>query len=180
SGCIDDTPQRRFQRFAYAMRNFAGDHGGQFGSRRWRLGLREFTARLRQDVIENLCDERLVNDVAERREFLRAKHVVHWRNLAKRFHNLEPLFQHTKTMIYNCRWMSMSIARTAILLIFSLILFPFDAAAWPPSTLPKLLRDAELPLPKSLGKLLRDFEPIMSEPCRDVSVEEAVKIAVPE
>jgi hypothetical protein len=76
--------------------------------------------------------------------------------------------------------MSMFIARAAGFLIFCLFLFPFEAAAWPPSTLSKILRDAELPLPKSFSMLLKDFDPIMSQACRNIPVEEAVKIAVAE
>jgi len=180
AGRIDDTPQRRLQRLAYAVRNLTGNRGSQFGSRRRRFGLREVTARLTKHVIENLRDERLVHDVAERREFLRPKHVVHWWDLAQRFHKFGAAISAHEDLIYNCHSMSMLITRAALLFLFSLLIFPFEAAAWPRSTLPKILRDAALPLPKSLSMLLKDFEPIMSEPCRDMPVEEAVNIAVAE
>ena len=74
----------------------------------------------------------------------------------------------------------MFIVRAATLFLFSMLIFPFEAAAWPQSTLPKILREAARPLPKSFSTLLKDFEPIMSEPCRSMSVEEAVKIAIVE
>ena len=74
----------------------------------------------------------------------------------------------------------MSIARAVLLLVFSIILFSSEGAAWPQSTLPKIMRDAARPLPSSLSTLLKDFEPVMSEPCRNMPVEDAVKIAIAE
>lgn len=73
--------------------------------------------------------------------------------------------------------MSTFITRVGMVLTLS-ILTALNVQAWPPSTLSKIFRDAERPLPKSLSMLLRDFEPLMSEPCRKISVEEAVNLAI--
>ena len=73
--------------------------------------------------------------------------------------------------------MSTFITRVGMVLTLS-ILTALNVQAWPPSTLFKIFRDAERPLPKSLSMLLRDFEPLMSEPCRKISVEEAVNLAI--
>src|SRR5206468_8822415 len=40
-------------------------------------------------------------------------------------------------LIYNCHSMLMFIARAVLLLVFSIILFSSEGAAWPQSTLPK-------------------------------------------
>src|SRR6266478_4446735 len=71
-------------------------------------------------------------------------------------------------------------ARIVTILSFFLLIFPSRAGAWPRSVLPRILHDAERPLPKSLGALLKDFERVMTEPCRPMSVEDAVKAAIDE
>jgi hypothetical protein len=43
-----------------------------------------------------------------------------------------------------------------------------------------ILHDAERPLPPSLGTLLKDFDSVLLQPCKSVSVESAMKIAVTE
>jgi hypothetical protein len=69
-----------------------------------------------------------------------------------------------------------ALMRLAIIL-FSLFLAE-PLAAWPSSAMPRILRDAQKPLPKALGILLKDFEPVLLEPCRVLPVEEAVRRAV--
>ncbi len=68
--------------------------------------------------------------------------------------------------------------RIVRLLFLSALLFPSQLGAWPSSALAKIFRDAERPLPKSFNTLLKDFEPVLLEPCKKLSVEEATKIAI--
>lgn len=70
--------------------------------------------------------------------------------------------------------------RISRLLLFSSFLFPSQLAAWPASTLPKILRSAQNPLPKTFSTLLKDFEPVLMQPCRAMTVEAATKIAITE
>jgi hypothetical protein len=79
-------------------------------------------------------------------------------------------------LIYNCRAMPSFIARIAV--VVSILVLPSNVGAWPQAALYKILQDAEHPLPKSLGTLLQDFDPIMKETCRMASVEEAVNKAI--
>src|SRR6267378_8596555 len=71
-------------------------------------------------------------------------------------------------------------ARIVTILSFSLLIFSSQVGAWPRSAFPRIFHDAERPLPKSLGTFLKDFERVLSEPCRTMSVEEAVNVAITE
>jgi hypothetical protein len=59
-----------------------------------------------------------------------------------------------------------------------LTLLPGTLGAWPASAYPKIFQNASHPLPKSLSALLKDFEPVLLEPCRRASVESAAKAAI--
>ena len=67
-----------------------------------------------------------------------------------------------------------------VLFLASILFMPLQARAWPPAVLSKILHDAEQPLPVSLKTLLKDFDAVMSQPCRASTVEEAAKLAVEE
>lgn len=70
--------------------------------------------------------------------------------------------------------------RTAVLLLTSVLLFPAQLGAWPESAYAKIFRDAQRPLPKSLSTLLKDFEKVLLQPCKQRSVEDATKTAIAE
>ena len=55
---------------------------------------------------------------------------------------------------------------------------PGSLQAWSASAYPKIFRNAVHPMPKSLALLLKDFEPVMMEPCRQQSVENATQAAI--
>jgi hypothetical protein len=70
--------------------------------------------------------------------------------------------------------------RIAILFLLSALLFPLRLSAWPASAVLKILHDAEKPLPANFNTLLRDFDSVLLQPCRQLDVEEASKIAIAE
>jgi hypothetical protein len=69
----------------------------------------------------------------------------------------------------NRRWIPM------LALLFML---PGNLGAWPASAYPKIFQNALHPLPKSLAALLKDFDPILMEPCQKQTVEAASKAAI--
>jgi len=66
------------------------------------------------------------------------------------------------------------------LILFVILLIPLPLSAWPVSALTKILHDAQKPLPANLATLLKDFDPVLRQPCRIRSVEEAANSAVAE
>ncbi len=70
--------------------------------------------------------------------------------------------------------------RISRLLLFSVFLPPSQVAAWPASTLPRILRSAQNPLPKAFSALLKDFDPVLMQPCRTMTVEAATTVAITE
>ena len=70
--------------------------------------------------------------------------------------------------------------RITTLLLVASLLIASPLAAWPISAYPKIFRDAQLPLPKTLSTLLKDFEPVLLRPCVPLSIEDATKIAITE
>ncbi len=66
------------------------------------------------------------------------------------------------------------------LLLLATLMFPFPSFAWPAPALSKILRDAQRPLPKAFSILLKDFEPVLMEPCKMSSIEQAAQAAISE
>jgi hypothetical protein len=65
--------------------------------------------------------------------------------------------------------------------VFLVFLFlPPHLSAWPANAMTKILHDAEGPLPPSLRTMLKDFDPVLLEPCKRLSVEAATSIAIAE
>jgi hypothetical protein len=72
------------------------------------------------------------------------------------------------------------VIRLASLLAAMFLLTPLSAAAWPASAYGKMFKDAQMPLPKSLVAFLKDFDKVLQQPCRTMSVEDASKVAIQE
>ena len=66
---------------------------------------------------------------------------------------------------------------SCFLLLFLLV--PGELGAWPSAALVKILHDAEGPLPPSLSTLLKDFDPVLLQPCKRMAVEAATKSRLP-
>jgi hypothetical protein len=64
------------------------------------------------------------------------------------------------------------------LILGVLLLLPTNLGAWSPSAYSKILTDALHPLPKAMAMLLKDYEPVLSEPCRQMPVDRAVQAAI--
>ena len=69
---------------------------------------------------------------------------------------------------------------TILFLVGWAFVIPSPLEAWPAPVLTKILHDAQYPLPRPLATLLKDFDAVLLQPCRNVGVEEAVKIAAAE
>jgi len=67
-----------------------------------------------------------------------------------------------------------------LFLLLLILLVPGRLAAWPPTALNKILRDAQRPLPISLSALLKDLDAVLQQPCKKLTVEQAADIAVAE
>jgi hypothetical protein len=59
-----------------------------------------------------------------------------------------------------------------------LLLLPGKLGAWPASAYPRIFQNALHPLPKSMAALLKDFEPVLMEPCQKQTVEASSKAAI--
>jgi hypothetical protein len=70
--------------------------------------------------------------------------------------------------------------KIAHLVLFSIVILPSPLLGWPATALTKILRDAQRPLPRSLSALLKDFDMVLLQPCRRLTVEEATNAAVAE
>jgi hypothetical protein len=68
----------------------------------------------------------------------------------------------------------------ALLVPLVCLFLPPQVGAWPAAVMAKILHDAEGPLPPSLRTLLKDFDPVLQEPCKRLSVETATNIAIAE
>jgi hypothetical protein len=71
-------------------------------------------------------------------------------------------------------------SKIALLVLFSIVILPSPLLGWPATALTKILRDAQRPLPRSLSALLKDFDMVLLQPCRRLTVEEATNAAVAE
>jgi hypothetical protein len=65
-----------------------------------------------------------------------------------------------------------------ISILLSLLLAPGHVQAWPAAAYLKIFRDAQRALPTNFAMLLRDFAPVLSQPCRLQSVQGAATIAI--
>jgi hypothetical protein len=50
--------------------------------------------------------------------------------------------------------------------------------AWPQSAYSKIFKDAQHALPKSLAVFLKDFEPVLMSPCKQLPVQQAAETAI--
>jgi len=68
--------------------------------------------------------------------------------------------------------------RLWIPLLALLTMLPGNLGAWPASAYPKLFENAIHPLPKTLAELLKQYETVLTEPCRKQTVEAASQSAI--
>jgi len=72
------------------------------------------------------------------------------------------------------------LVRLTSLVVALVLLTPLSTGAWPASAYPKIFRDAQRPLPKSLIAFLKDFDKVLQQPCKVMLVQEASKAAIAE
>ena len=67
-----------------------------------------------------------------------------------------------------------------LFLLSFFFLIPSQLMAWPASVLNKILHDAQYPLPTPFAALLKDFNTVLAQPCKPLTIEEAANTAVAE
>ena len=67
-----------------------------------------------------------------------------------------------------------------LFLLSFFFLIPSKLMAWPASVLNKILHDAQYPLPTPFAALLKDFNAVLAQPCKRLTIEEAANTAVAE
>jgi len=65
-------------------------------------------------------------------------------------------------------------------LLFLFLFVPSQLMGWPAPVLNKILHDAQYPIPTPFAMLLKDFDAVLVQPCKRLSVEEAANTAVAE
>lgn len=80
---------------------------------------------------------------------------------------IEPILSHKK-------------AQLMCLTLLVALLVPTRLHAWPAPVMTKILHDAARPLPPAFSTLLKDFDSVLLQPCKRMTVEEATKIAIDE
>jgi hypothetical protein len=66
------------------------------------------------------------------------------------------------------------------LFLFAALFLPTQLGAWPAPVMTKILHDAERPLPPAFSALLKDFDRVLTQPCRRMPVEQATTTAISE
>jgi hypothetical protein len=127
--------------------------------------LQYLAADISKHAIDDFDGEGLPKHVPEIGKLGRLQDVIHRRDLPQRFH---------RGFIVQLPFVA------KLLFLVSILLFPNPLAAWPSSVLTKILHDAQKPLPASLSDLLKDFDAVLQQPCKAVSVEQAANTAVVE
>jgi hypothetical protein len=72
----------------------------------------------------------------------------------------------------------MKTVRCFAILFVVTVISPAAAYAWPQNAYSLLFKSAQKPLPKALSTLLADFQAVLMEPCKKLTIEDATKAAV--
>ena len=67
-----------------------------------------------------------------------------------------------------------------LFLLSFFLLIPSQLMGWPASVLNKILHDAQYPIPTPFATMLKDFDAVLVQPCKRVTVEEAADAAIAE
>ena len=71
-------------------------------------------------------------------------------------------------------------AQLMVLCLLVALFLPSQLQAWPAPVMTKILHDSARPLPPAFSMLLKDFDSVLLQPCKRMTVEEATKIAITE
>jgi len=69
---------------------------------------------------------------------------------------------------------------TPLFLLSLSLLVPSQLMGWPAPVLNKILHDAQYPIPTPFATMLKDFDAVLVQPCKRLTVEEAANTAVAE
>jgi hypothetical protein len=80
-------------------------------------------------------------------------------------------------LIYN-GGAKMKTVRSFTIVLAVILISPAATYAWPQTAYNLLFRSAQKPLPKALSMLLADFQSVLLEPCKKITIEDATKAAI--